>query len=398
LTRGVNNADLPAEINLDQVNQYMDWPKDWIDRETALELMGVRAQTLYAYVSRGRISVQPDSADPRRSQYRRADIDALITRRARGRRPAVIAASTISWGEPMIPTAIATVEHERLIYRGVDAVTLADTASFEEVAALLWQANEPITFTSQQGVTDDPFVALARLAQTATPLIGRSPERWHGDAIKVIAVLAHALGAGPGDGPLHVRLARNWRLGKAAAERLRRLLVVMADHELNPSTFAVRVAASTGASMAASLLAGLCTLSGPRHGMASNAMLALAQEAERSGVEAAVSTWLARHHELPGFGHPLYPEGDPRAQAIMAGRDPDPIMMALATAAHDITGGLPNCDFAIASLIRSCNLPADAGFRLFALSRSVGWAAHAMEQAATEQIIRPRARYVGVVD
>jgi citrate synthase len=387
---------LAEGINLDQVNQYMDWPKDWITRETALELMGVRAQTLYAYVSRGRIAVQPDADDPRRSLYRRADIDALITRRKRGRRPAAIAASTISWGEPMIPTAIATVEHERLIYRGMDAVILAETASFESVAALLWEAAGPISFASTQAATQSPFAALATLAQSATPMIGRTPERWHDDATKVIAALATALGIGPGDAPLHLRLARNWRLGKSAAERLRRLLVVMADHELNASTFAVRVAASTGASMAASLLAGLCALSGPRHGMASSAMLALAEEADKSGAQAAISAWLARHHHLPGFGHPLYPDGDPRAAAIMAGLDPDPVMLALATTAHDVAGALPNCDFAIASLVRSCALPADAGFRLFALSRSVGWAAHAMEQAATGQIIRPRARYVGV--
>ena len=147
--------------------------------------------------------------------------------------------------------------------------------------------------------------------------------------------------------------------------------------------------------MAACLLAGLAALSGPLHGMASNAMLALADEAEKSGAESAISAWMERHHRLPGFGHQLYPSGDPRAAAIIADLQPDPVMAALAAAGREIVGELPNCDFAIALLVRNLRLPADAGFRLFALSRSVGWAAHAMEQAATSDIIRPRARYVG---
>src|SRR5438067_10387782 len=97
----------------------------WLDRSSALARLGVRAQTLYAYVSRGRVAMRPDPGDPRRSLYSAADIDALATRRARGRRRSAIAASTIAWGEPAIATSISTVIHGRPIYRGEDAVALS---------------------------------------------------------------------------------------------------------------------------------------------------------------------------------------------------------------------------------------------------------------------------------
>jgi len=93
---------------------------EWLSREEALERLKVRPQTLYAYVSRGRIGMRPDETDPRRSQYRADDIAALATRRARGRSPSAIAESAIAWGEPSIATAISTVLHGRLIYRGTN--------------------------------------------------------------------------------------------------------------------------------------------------------------------------------------------------------------------------------------------------------------------------------------
>jgi citrate synthase len=384
--------DFKIGINLDQVNQYME---DWIDRDTVLAALGVKAQTLYAYVSRGQIEMRPDPADSRRSLYRSDDVAELATRRARGRRSSAIAASTLSWGEPTISTRIATIQHGQIIYRGLDAVAFAETATLEDAASLLWDTRETITFACKGQSASDPFTALAALVPGASPLMGRGSERWFQDASDAIATLAISLGAKPGTAPVHKRLAHSWSLGIAAAERIRRALVLMADHELNASTYAVRVAASTGASIAASLLAGLATLSGPRHGGASAAVFALLKEAEQDGPEAAISNWMIRHHSLPGFGHPLYPGGDPRATAILSDIIVDPKLSALGKAALAVAGERPNLDFALAALTLAANLPRDAGFRLFALGRSVGWAAHAMEQAATQELIRPRARYVG---
>ncbi len=370
---------------------------EWIGREAALERMGVKAQTLYAYVSRGLIEVRPEPGDPRRSLYRAGDIASLADRRARGRRSTEIAASTIAWGEPVIATAIATVRRERLIYRGVDAVDFATSATLEETAALLWDSPEPVSFASQppSPLGTDPFMTLAQLTKTAWPMMGRKPAKIFGDAQTSIGRLAVTLGADPGDGPVHQRVAAAWSLGLQGADRIRKVLVLLADHELNASTFAVRVTASTGASMAACLLAGLSALSGPRHGTASTSVIAVLEEARRVGVDAAIANWLSRYREVPSFGHPLYPNGDPRARAILEGLPADDELHTLRTAVDKIVGAQANVDFALAALVRAENLPKDAGFRLFALGRSVGWAAHAMEQAATGQLIRPRATYTG---
>ncbi len=115
----------------------------WIGREDALSELGVKPQTLYAYVSRGLIASRPDETDPRASVYSAADIAALVQRRRSGRGRQAIASAAIAWGDPVMETAITTVQGGKLIYRGKEAVRLAADATLEEVAALLWQANSP---------------------------------------------------------------------------------------------------------------------------------------------------------------------------------------------------------------------------------------------------------------
>jgi len=371
---------------------------EWIDRRTALTRLGVRQQTLYAYVSRGLIERRVDSADPRRSLYRADDVAVLVARRRRGRGPAAIAASAIAWGEPIIPTAISTVSHGRLVVRGQDLVDLAASATFEEIAALLWQLPTPPRFDAPP-VAADPFQALAALAAQGRATIGRPTAKLIEDAAQCVAALVAALGGAGGDPalPVHARLATAWQAAPGGAEAVRKALVVLADHELNPSTFAVRVAAATGASLAASLLAGLGALSGPRHGGAGAALAGLIGEVERIGAAEAVALWLARGHGLPGFGHTLYPSGDPRARCLLQDLAPDATLAALRQAVADVTGAVPNIDFALQALTRQHGLPADAPFRLFAIGRSIGWAAHAIEQAESGAAIRPRATYQGAL-
>src|SRR6201985_1388625 len=116
----------------------------WLPAPVALDRLKVRPQTLYAYVSRGLVEARPDADDPRRSLYRAADIDTLSRRKARGRRAAAIAVEAIAWGEPVLSSALCTVSKGRLVYRGRGAAGLADTATLEEVAALLWDAGSPL--------------------------------------------------------------------------------------------------------------------------------------------------------------------------------------------------------------------------------------------------------------
>ena len=366
--------------------------REWLSREEALATLRVRPQTLYAYVSRGLIERRADATDPRRSEYRGDDILALTRRRARGRRTASIAASAMAWGEPVIPTRISTVAHGELIFRGRRAVELADHATLEDVAALLWE--QPVAAFPTAAGDSDPFRALAALIASAKPMIGRAPGKLAQEAAGAIAAIAGAFGAA-GDGPMHERLARGWSLDSTGTDLVRRALVLLADHELNPSTFAARVAASTGAPMAACLMAGLSALSGPRHGGAGAALSAFATEARASGVETAVARWLAAGHGLPGFGHPLYPHGDPRAAALLPLVTPDPLLGDLRDAIMDATDSLPNIDFALLAISVATDLPVDAPFRLFATARGIGWAAHAIEQTARGAVIRPRASYRG---
>ncbi|MFA5121882.1 citrate/2-methylcitrate synthase, partial [Zavarzinia sp.] len=139
----------------------------------------------------------------------------------------------------------------------------------------------------------------------------------------------------------------------------------------------------------------LAALSGPRHGGAARALGTLLDDTRRIGTGAALRAWLDRGAGLPGFGHPLYPGGDPRADAMLDGLEVPGALADLRRQVFDQTGEFPNCDFALAAMVEPLGLPEDAPFRLFLLARSVGWCAHAMEQARSNSLIRPRARYDG---
>lgn len=375
--------------------------RDWISAEEAMDRLGVRPQTLYAYVSRGRIEARPDPADPRRSHYRLADIGALAERKKRGRKASEVAASAIAWGEPVLASAITTIAGGRLFYRGRDAVALAESESLESVARLLrgghgaaLKAAPRAASITGRSPRERLFDALSVRAGVDPPSRGRAALALAVEAASLLDLVADAAGGGPGEGAIHERIARAWGCPDAS-DFIRRQLVLLADHELNASTFAARVTASTGASLAASALSGLCALSGPLHGGMAGRVINLVEEARRIGPEATIAGRLARGGPTPGFGHPLYPGGDPRAAALLARFDPPSEYAALRAAVEAMTGEAANVDFAITALGARFELPPDAPFALFAVARTAGWLAHAVEQARTGTLIRPRARYIG---
>lgn len=379
----------------------------WLPAAEALELMQVRPQTLYASVSRGRVRAKPDAADPRRSLYHRDDVQ-RVAARTRGRRSSeTVASEAIQWGEPVLPSAVSTVAEGRLWYRGQDACALAGHATLEDVAGLLWESaaprfvaasSEPTHANKTATPLQAGLLALAARAATDPPSRGRSRSVLQAEAADVIGTLADALlgpSASQGQGAhLHMRLAAAWRRPRAA-DVLRRALVLMADHELNASTFAARVTASTGASLAACLLTGLSTLTGPLHGGAAAAVQALMRSVSTLGSEAAVREWLAHDRPLAAFGHPLYPAGDARCTALLDVIELPPAFAELRATGEKLLGEATNIDFALAAMATVHKLPADAPLMLFALARTVGWTAHVLEQQATGQLIRPRARYTG---
>jgi citrate synthase len=375
--------------------------------------LGISRATLYAYVSRGLVHAQADADDPRRRLYSADDIERLAGNKTRGRKPSDIAATTLDYGLPALTSAITLIEGGRLFYRGRDAARLAANATLEETARLLWQcANDPFAAPSPQpaapaakliGMLADTFpvdrcLALLPLAGIGTAMIWqRDPRRLRADGAALLRLMAAgAVGARPNDTPVHRRVAQAWRLDKRAAEIVRAALVLCADHELNCSAFAVRVVASTGASLAACLAAGLSALSGPRHGGTTSLVEIMFAEAERVGdATRLVQERLRRGDILPGFGHPLYPDEDPRAAALLRMLPADATRDALRDAMDRIGGKAPNVDFALVAARRALRLAPGSAYVLFAIGRTVGWIAHALEQQAEDKLIRPRARYLG---
>jgi citrate synthase len=384
----------------------------FLTADEAIGLLKIRRQTLYAYVSRGLIRSNGQENDPHRRLYRADDIDALLGRKRRGRTPTRAAQTALDWGLPVLDSALTLVEDGRLHYRGQDAVTLAERgATLEDVARLLWSAADTDPFAAMQpavgplwhktmprcagqSAVSRCLTLLPLAASVDTPIwpsdVGRKKVA---AAIIVRSVAAALVGCEPESAPVHETLAAAWKLDANGADVVRAALVLCADHELNASTFTVRCVASTGASLGAAVVAGLAALSGPLHGGSWVWIAALFRDAEHKGVDGAIADWLRRGEQrLPGFGHPLYPDGDPRTTAILARLKHRPTLAEAVAAAG---GPPPNLDYALLAMQRELGLPEDAPFIIFAAGRTVGWLAHALEQQATGGLLRPRARYTG---
>ncbi|RZT11153.1 citrate synthase [Duganella sp. CF402] len=375
----------------------------WMTAAEALDVLNVRPQTLYANVSRGKIRAKPDGDDPRRSLYHRDDV-LRMARRANGRRKVdIVSSEAMQYGDPVLPSAISTAANGKLLYRGHDAARLADSASLEDIAALLWECDAAVSAVPRaarqadartDGALAAGLLALARRSAVDEPSLGRAPVDLRAEAAGVLAALVDAMTGGSVPASISRRLARHWR-AERHEDLIRRALVLMADNELNASTFATRVAISTGASLAAGVLAGFTTLTGPLHGGAAREFAQLITQAQASSADDAVRGWLASGRPLPAFGHPLYSEGDPRAKALLRRLPKIQPYEALAVAAEQQAGELPNIDYALSLLTAHCSLPEEAPFVLFAVGRCVGWLAHALEQVQASRLIRPRARYTG---
>jgi citrate synthase len=384
-------------------------PKTLTAREAA-DRLGIKLDTLYAYVSRGRLrSITVPGSRERR--YRMADIEGLRGPRS-GDRPA-----RNTDAEAMMPTvssSICLIENGRLYYRGKDAIGLADRASLEEVAELLWGAEEasgPLDTDRAEapgyeipaaGLIERCQIRLAILADTDLLALDLTRAGVIRTGRRILRELAAGI-APPASlaEPVHRQLAAAWGLNEAGRDILRRCLVLIADHEFNASTFVARCVASTGATPYAVVAAALNALSGRRHGGAAARAEALFAEIAGSGDPMPVmASRLARGEHLPGFGQFLYPGGDPRAKAILdavaAAPEAHKLVNAAVLAGTRLTGRLPNVDFALAAAAAALQLPRNAALAIFVIGRTVGWIAHALEQYEIGTLIRPRARYLGL--
>jgi len=381
-------------------------------REAAAKLNVSRA-TLYAYVSRGQI--RSDPVDGSRSRlYRADDVRALRARKTADTASETIAATALSHGKPVLESAITLIADGALYYRGRDATELARTSSLETVAGLLWDCGTHDPFANPApdiGPFSSPLRGISR-CQALLPLAaGQDLAAYNLQAAAVArtgADLLRLLTAGftnraPSIEPIHAQLSACWGADLHVGKLIRAALVLCADHELNASTFTVRCVASTRATPYGAVMAGLAALQGPRHGGQTARVAALFDEIAAADSPAkGVAVRMRRGERLPGFGHPLYGSGDPRytllSRLLNGALGSNPALnMAdeLAQAATNITGLRPNVDFALVTLQRCLDLPTEAPMGIFAIGRCAGWIAHAQEQYAHSELIRPRARYVG---
>ena len=396
--------------------------------------LGVKIETVYAYVSRGTLTSHR-SRDGRASMFRSSDVESLA-RRGRPRR----ASATVF--EVEIDTRITSIDERGLSFRGHDAVSLATSATFEQVAELLWSGELPGSHTPwasgaprpvPSSVDSEPDPALAALdrvrlvvAQVGAEDLLRNdlrPEAVAACGRALISAIVESFpviddGRSPrlvlagSDRPIRGTIAgRLWAHlvpGRPRPELVavvNAALVLLIDHELAASTFAARVAASTRADPYAVVSTGLGPFSGPFHGGASVAARVVLEQASRTGggASAALSDAVRLHGAYPGFGHRLYPEGDPRAtelirllRSAIGGSRRMAVIDDVVASAQRRAPIQPNSDFALAALGFATGMPEASGDVIFTVARTAGWLAHALEEYEEQPLrFRPRARYVG---
>ncbi|MBZ4336001.1 MULTISPECIES: citrate synthase [unclassified Corallococcus] len=402
--------------------------------EEAAALLGVKRATLYTYVSRGLVRCVPEKGT-KENRYLRADVERLKTRHDARAGHAAVASGALRWGEPVIDSSVSRISEEGLAYRGHDAVALATRGHrFEDVAELLWTGHLPREPTAWPAPEAQPSpvtpTALAAMLPRDTPPLsalaalvpllaandaGRFAAPVEQDMLRARRLIRH-LGAwvcvaqAPGrvaralkEPTVAASLATAWDAKpKRTAELINLALVLCADHELNTSTFAARVTASSGADLYACISAALAAISGHRHGGACDRVEALIAEVGRPERAAqVVHGRLRRGEAVTGFGHRLYLKGDPRTPPLVAAAlsvKPEAPRVRVARAVMDTMRDAghppPSLDWGLVMLADALGLPSGAATVLFSLGRTAGWVAHVLEQREQGHLLRPRARYV----
>ncbi|HLJ47512.1 MAG TPA: citrate synthase family protein [Bryobacteraceae bacterium] len=388
----------------------------YLTAQKAADALGITKATLYAYKSRGQLRSEPVPGQPKEHRYAREDIERLRERKEARRDPAKAAARGLNWGSPVLDSGITCIHDGRLYYRGRDAIELAKTASLEETACLLWNVEQlpahasPLPgnlLTHLRACTKDAFT----LMQAALPIAAAAdlssydlrPTSVANTGSRILRLLTSLAAGRDSAAPAHLALQAAWARGNAAAgQAIRAALVLCADHELNVSAFTARCTASAGAPPYDVVSAALATLKGSKHGGMTQRVASLFAEAGAPRrARATIASRLRRGEPIAGFGHRLYPQGDPRAALLMhlaehSGNNVEwRLTRSLTKAGLDLLEEHPTVDFALVAMARAYKLPEHAPLILFALGRSTGWIAHAIEQYAAGDLIRPRARYTG---
>lgn len=400
-----------------------------------MRLLDVRQQTLYAYVSRGWIRSIPQKGSKARL-YLLDDITRVGMRSAARAGHGAVAASAMNWGEPIFPTSITEITPQGPRYRGHSAADLVrDEVSFETVAELLWTGERK---KAPSWPVEKPSAELLHLTETLTSLQARH------NILETFSLVVLMLGMRRGSVAERLQQGRTLAaarevmqavvaccgflgpaqqyrplqagesivgglmaaLGMAPSDEnqtaLRAILILMADHELSPGTLGARVVASAGGTLHSCLASALCATSGVEVGrMYERVESFLGHPKTRTVLLNRALKLHGQGQSVPGFDHPLYPKGDPRAAQLLdlartrsgLGRELTAIFRFLEDI-HAAAGLLPRQEFALVVLARAMNLPPQAPAALFALGRIAGWVAHVREQRTSGLLLRPRAKFV----
>lgn len=397
----------------------------------AAEFLGVKAATLYAYASRGLIESVP-SENARERCYRLTELIKL-RQSSRGFKNAKDTEAAV-WNGPVVKTAITEIRNEGHRYRGENVIELAlADKPFEQVAELLWGNDtsgtiswkkiKPLTIPKPLKAVasgDTDYLDLLKLLLVSEEIVDRVPRKLNGsDVFNIARSLIVTMSMTPGvarrrdryiaDSPFPIAHTLLFALsGNKSRERARvmnRALVLCADHELNASALAARVAASCDATLYSCLLSALGTFSGSLHGSASRRAEDIVHGSLKFRTTAAwTKEYLRQFDQIPGFGTQLYTQGDPRAKVLIdtavqiGGRNKHlQRLLEIVAFVREEMGLAPNLDIGLAAISYALMLPPGSGSTIFAISRTAGWIAHAIEQRLYGGVIRPRARYIGKV-
>jgi len=393
----------------------------------AAQHLGVAESTLYAYVSRGLIRSEDCEGSKRTRKYRAEDIFRLSERKELRKNPDKVAENALQWGAPILDSAITLFSEGHLYYRGYDAVELAKSRTFEDVISLLWTGYFPerganyfagdvsllleqlgdsfhaSTF-AQLNVFEKAQLLLPLLASQEISMHDLRPKAAAASARKIIFVLVQLAAQPVTDGTISETLQKSWAPNCSSASRLfDAALVLSADHELDPSTFTARCVASTRAHPCAVVGACLSALQGQvyreKYFQIEKFFADVCQAGNARG---PVSSWLQEGLPIPGFTHPLYPEGDPRAKCLLDMLAADgleskkmSLLLGVVDEVHRVLNERPNLEIALFAICTKLDLDFHVARTIFMLGRSAGWMAHAIEQYQVREFFRPRARYVG---
>jgi citrate synthase len=389
----------------------------YLTAEEARRELGVAAQTLYAYVSRGLIRSEPSPDGRRARRYHAEDVRRLKERNAVRRDPEAAAGGALHWGAPVLDSALTLIADGHIYYRGQDAAELSRDRTVEEVAALLWTGNPNVPddwfggplpdLRVERGM--DPLRAiqaeLARAEAGDPSAWDLRPERAARTGARVLRRMVAVAAGGAGDaGLLSASLQAAWAPERPeAAPLVGAALILLADHELNVASFTARCVASAGSTLYAAVSAGVGAMHGVHHARHIERVEALfAEVGDPRSAREVLEARLQRGECVPGFGHRLHPSGDPRATELLRrvrALAPDSPALALAdaivAAGEALLGDRPTVEVGLVTLARSLGLPAGSPLVLFVLGRSLGLIAHAVEQYGSRDVLRPRARYTG---